>query len=133
MKELIKDALESAWSDGRDIDDASDIPADLRGEIIRAWLDTANDIDLDEAMLSGSNTPDECRTLALFACGMESEMAAIYLQKRFWEGIAWMVDAAILEVRAEHELTALIAKEERAEQQAEWQRDRFADAKEYQS
>jgi hypothetical protein len=133
MKNIIAELLEDTRRGGDAIDDASDIPADLRGEIIRAWLDTANDIDLDEAMLSGSNTPDECRTLALFACGMKSEMAAIYLQKRFWEGIAWLVDAAIMEVRAEHELTALIAREERAEQQAEWQRERYADTKEYQS
>lgn len=123
----LKAIIENLLDDDHEIDDASDIPADMRPEIIRAWLDTANDIDLDEAMLSGSNTPDECRTLALFACGMTSDSAAKYLQKRFWEGIAWMVDAAIMEVRAEHELTAMIAKEERAEQQAEWQRDRFAD------
>jgi hypothetical protein len=126
---IIRNLFEDDW----DIDDASDIPADLRAEIIRVWLDDANGIDVDEALQSGSNTPDECRTLALFACGMESEMAAIYLQKRFWEGIAWQVDAAIMEVKAEHELTALIAREERAEQQAEWQRDRYVDAKEYQS
>jgi len=133
MKNIIAELLEDARRGGDAIDDASDIPADLRPEIIRAWLDDANDIDLDEAFLGGSNTPDECRTLALFACGMESEMAAIYLQKRIWEGVTWLVDAAIMEVRAEHELTALIAREERAEQQAEWQRERYADAKEYQS
>lgn len=127
----LKALIENLLDDDHEIDDASDIPADMRPEIIRVWLDNANKSEMDEALQGGSNTADECRTLALFACGMTSETAAGYLQQRFWEGMSWRVNEAILEVKSEHETTALIAREERAEQQAEWQRERYADAKEY--
>ena len=133
MKELIKDALESAWADGRDIDDASDIPADLRPAIVSAWRVTASPIDINEAFLAGEDDSDMATLLAFALDETLKHEGVKAMLNCFWAGIAWRVDAAILEVRAEHELTALIAKEERAEQQAEWQRERYADAKEYQA
>lgn len=96
--------------------EAAQIPEEERPEIIRVWLDYANKIEVDEALQGGSNTLDECRTLALFACGMASESAAKYLQNRFWEGMSWRVDEAIEQARED----IRSERQTREQEQAEW-------------
>jgi hypothetical protein len=136
MKELIQDALESAWADGRDIDDAEGIPEEMRPAIISAWRETAKIVDIVEAFYPPADSEAEelfesiAWSTSRIAAGNETFLDST-ATRYWWLQITWMVDAAIMEVRAEHELTALIAREERAEQQAEWQRERYADAKEF--
>ena len=130
--------IRNLLDDDFEIDDASDIPEDMRPEIISAWRDTAKFSEIAEAFYPPAVEEAEelfesiaWSTLRI-AAGNETVFDGT-VARYWWLQIKWMVDAAIMEVRAEHELTALIAREERAEQQAEWQRDRFADAKEYQA
>lgn len=132
MKQLILEALESAWADGKDIDDASDIPKELRPAIIRAWRETATKADISEAYLGGADDADMATLLAFAlneALTHEGQQAMLNC---FWAGMSWRVDESIEEVKGDHPVTIIAAHEERAEQWADWQRDRFADAKEYQ-
>ena len=131
---LIRELLD----DDHEIDDASDIPTDMRAQIIRAWRETASPVEVAEAFL---NPADDNAELLLEAIGHDTSWIAggdsfspgfkHLIDTYWWRQITWYVEAAIMEVKAEHELTALIAKEERAEQQSEWNRDRYADAKEF--
>lgn len=117
--------------DDHDIDDASDIPTDMRPAIIRAWRETASKVEINEAYLAGEDDADMATLLAFALDEVLTHEGQQAMLRCFWAGMSWRVDEAIMEVTAEHELTALVAREERAEQQAEWQRDRYADAKEH--
>lgn len=117
--------------DDHDIDDASDIPTDMRPQLIRAWRETASPVEVAEAYLAGEDDADMVTLLAFALDEVLTHEGQQAMLRCFWAGMSWRVDEAIGEVTAEHELTALVAREERAEQQAEWQRDRYVDAKEH--
>lgn len=133
MKELIKDAIESAWADGRDINDASDIPADLRPAIVKAWRETASPIDINEAYLAGDDDFDMATLLAFALDEALTHEGQRAMLNCFWWGIAWRVDKLIEEVKAESPRAVALARKEMAGNWDDWQRDRFADAKEYQA
>ena len=124
---LVRELLD----DDHDIDDASDIPTDMRPQLIRAWRETASPVEVAEAYLAGEDDADMSTLLAFALDEVLTHEGQQAMLRCFWAGMSWRVDKAIMEVKAEHELTALIAKEEQAEQQAEWNRDRYADAKEF--
>lgn len=124
---LVRELLD----DDHDIDDASDIPTDMRAQIIRAWRETASKAEINEAYLAGEDDDDMATLLAFALDEVLTHEGQQAMLRCFWAGMSWRVDKAIMEVKAEHELTALIAKEERAEQQSEWNRDRYVDAKEF--
>ena len=133
MKTIITEALESAWADGKDIEDASDIPVEFRPEIIRAWRETAGIGAIVEAF---TNPVDEDAENMRDSIAMDTAWLAagvpLYdhqwktIGRYWWKQIAWYVDKAIEEVKEEHEMTRAIAREERAEQQSDWNRDRLA-------
>ena len=114
-----------------EIDDASDIPTDMRPQLIRAWRETASPVEVAEAYLAGEDDADMSTLLAFALDEVLTHEGQQAMLRCFWAGMSWRVDKAIMEVKAEHELTALIAKAKQAEQQAEWNRDRYADAKEF--
>jgi len=122
-----------------EIDEASDINKDWHHELIAAWRSQASVADCYEVFTNPANTKAETlleqisATSPYTVIGEDHAEFNRLMAEYWWIQIGWYVDKAILEVKAERELTALIAKEERAEHQAEWQRDRYADAKEYQA
>lgn len=124
--------IENLLDDDHDIDDASDIPTDMRPQLIRAWRETASPVEVAEAFLNPADDDADMATLLAFALDEvlthEGQQAML---RCFWAGMSWRVDEAILEVNADSARHQAIAREERAEQQAEWQRDRYADAKEF--
>ena len=124
---LVRELLD----DDHDIDDASDIPTDMRPQLIRAWRETASPVEVAEAYLAGEDDADMSTLLAFALDEVLTHEGQQAMLRCFWAGMSWRVDKAIMEVKAEHEPTALIAREERAEQQAEWNRDRYVDAKEF--
>ena len=124
---LVRELLD----DDHDIDDASDIPTDMRPQLIRAWRETASPVEVAEAYLAGEDDADMSTLLAFALDEVLTHEGQQAMLRCFWAGMSWRVDKAIMEVKAEHELTALIAKAKQAEQQAEWNRDRYADAKEF--
>ena len=124
---LVRELLD----DDHDIDDASDIPTDMRPQLIRAWRETASPVEVAEAYLAGEDDADMSTLLAFALDEVLTHEGQQAMLRCFWAGMSWRVDKAIMEVKAEHELTALIAKAKQAEQQAEWNRDRYVDAKEF--
>jgi len=124
---LIRELLD----DDRDIDDASDIPTDMRPEIIRAWRETASKVEINEAYLAGEDDADMVTLLAFALDEVLTHEGQQAMLRCFWAGMSWRVDEAIYDVKADSARHQAIAREERAEQQAEWQRDRYVDAKEF--
>lgn len=116
-----------------EIDDANDIHKDWRKDIITEWRLGAN---VSEVIESFTNPVNDAAERVQFAIALESaygpsERLNQLLADYWWLQITWRVDEAIMAAKSEHETTALIAREERGEQQAEWQRDRYLSAKEY--
>ena len=130
---LIREILDEERGE---IDEASDINKDWHHDLIAAWRSDASVADCYEVFTNPVNAKAEI-LLEQISADMPNALitGSTELQRLmseyWWIQIGWYVDKAIMEVKAEHELTALIAKEERAEQQAEWNRDRHADAKEF--
>ena len=124
---LVRELLD----DDHDIDDASDIPTDMRPAIVRAWRETASPVEINEAYLAGENDADMSTLLAFALDEVLTHEGQQAMLRCFWAGMSWRVDKAILEVNADSARHQAIAREERAEQQAEWNRDRYVDAKEY--
>ena len=119
-----------------EIDEASDINKDWHHDLIAAWRSEASVEDCYEVFREPASAKAESLLMQISAdmpnaLTVGSTELQRLMAEYWWIQIGWYVDKAILEVKAEHELTALIAKEERAEQQAEWQRERYADAKEF--
>ncbi len=102
--------IRNLLDDDFEIDDASDIPEDMRPEIISAWRDTAKFSEIAEAFYPPAVEEAEelfesiaWSTLRI-AAGNETVFDGT-VARYWWLQIKWMVDAAIMEVRAEHELT----------------------------
>lgn len=126
LKAIIENLLDEERGE---IDEASDINKDWHHDLIAAWRSEASVEDCYEVFTNPATAKAESLLMEISAdmpnalITGSTELQRL-MAEYWWIQIGWYVDKAILEVRAEHELTALIAREERAEQQAEWQRDR---------
>ena len=93
---LVRELLD----DDHEIDDASDIPTDMRAQIIRAWRETASKAEINEAYLAGEDDDDMATLLAFALDEVLTHEGQQAMLRCFWAGMSWRVDKAIMEVKA---------------------------------